>query len=205
MKTEKTYDTTTRNELFEIATRKASRWSEATRVPVTPAIREFLRDLPVVTLPSGVGPLADITKYGIDIEGVVIYSNSAYYVNLDGYNYSRYIVRLGTYTASNFAPSKLPEALGFVAATPGTVWKPVSPKIDLASYDVFWSPEGLKIATVLARSESEAITKAPKPYRKFRGELYAVFSPSEIQPVFGPPTRSRAGLAPALSETTENF
>lgn len=41
-------------------------------------------------------------------------------------------------------------------------------------WDVYWSPEGRRIATVAARTARSAIRKAPKPYRRFLGELYAV-------------------------------
>lgn len=44
----------------------------------------------------------------------------------------------------------------------------------LYTFDVYWSPEGKKIATVQAHSELAAIRKAPQPYRKFLGEMYAV-------------------------------
>ena len=38
---------------------------------------------------------------------------------------------------------------------------------------VVWSPEGRPIATVEAKTEQQAIRKAPMPYRKYLGELYA--------------------------------
>jgi hypothetical protein len=40
------------------------------------------------------------------------------------------------------------------------------------TFNVFWSPEGRKIATVQARTARAAKRKAPMPYRKFPGELY---------------------------------
>lgn len=43
----------------------------------------------------------------------------------------------------------------------------------LKSWDVYWSPEGRKIATVEARTARAAIRKAPYPYRRYLGELYA--------------------------------
>lgn len=43
-----------------------------------------------------------------------------------------------------------------------------------STWHLFWSPEGRKIATVEARTMLSAIRKAPKPYRKFLGEIYAV-------------------------------
>lgn len=39
---------------------------------------------------------------------------------------------------------------------------------------LYWSPEGKKIATVSAPSAARAIRKAPKPYKKYLGEIYAV-------------------------------
>ena len=42
------------------------------------------------------------------------------------------------------------------------------------TYDLFWSPEGKKIATVKAESSFKARRMAPEPYRKFPGEIYAV-------------------------------
>jgi hypothetical protein len=44
----------------------------------------------------------------------------------------------------------------------------------MKTWKVYWSPEGKCIATVQARTARSAIRKAPKPYRKFLGELYAV-------------------------------
>ena len=39
---------------------------------------------------------------------------------------------------------------------------------------VYWAPEGRQIALVTARTEREAIRKAPLPYRRYLGELYAM-------------------------------
>ena len=39
-------------------------------------------------------------------------------------------------------------------------------------YALIWSPEGREIARVEAVSARAAIRKAPKPYRKYLGELY---------------------------------
>lgn len=51
---------------------------------------------------------------------------------------------------------------------------PIIAKRDsMKTYDVYWSPEGRKIATVQAKDERAAIRKAPLPYRKFLGEMYA--------------------------------
>lgn len=41
-------------------------------------------------------------------------------------------------------------------------------------WNLFWAPEGKKIATVTATTEREARRRAPMPYRKFLGEIYAV-------------------------------
>jgi hypothetical protein len=40
-------------------------------------------------------------------------------------------------------------------------------------YRLVWSPEGREIARVYARSARAAIRKAPKPYRRYVGEIYA--------------------------------
>lgn len=42
------------------------------------------------------------------------------------------------------------------------------------SWSLYWSPEGRKIATVEAKTRRAAIRKAPQPYRKYFGEIYAV-------------------------------
>lgn len=42
------------------------------------------------------------------------------------------------------------------------------------TWRLYWSPEGRCIATVEARTSLSAIRKAPKPYRKYPGEIYAV-------------------------------
>ena len=44
----------------------------------------------------------------------------------------------------------------------------------MKTWDVYWSPEGRKIATVQAITQRAAIRKAPQPYRKYLGEMYAV-------------------------------
>jgi len=49
-------------------------------------------------------------------------------------------------------------------------------------YDVFWSPEGRRIATVQAKDERAAIRKAPQPYRKYLGEMYAQLAITEVSP-----------------------
>lgn len=41
-------------------------------------------------------------------------------------------------------------------------------------YELYWSPEGKRIAVVTARTMRAAIRKAPKPYRRYLGEIYAV-------------------------------
>ena len=42
------------------------------------------------------------------------------------------------------------------------------------TWDIYWSPEGRKIATVEAITARKAIRKAPMPYRRYLGEMYAV-------------------------------
>lgn len=44
----------------------------------------------------------------------------------------------------------------------------------MRTWNLFWSPEGRQIATVQARTMRAAIRKAPKPYRRYLGEIYAV-------------------------------
>lgn len=44
----------------------------------------------------------------------------------------------------------------------------------MKTYELFWSPEGRRIATVQAKDAKAAIRKAPLPYRKYPGEIYAV-------------------------------
>lgn len=44
----------------------------------------------------------------------------------------------------------------------------------LKTWILYWSPEGRPIATVQARTSLSAIRKAPKPYRKYPGEIYAI-------------------------------
>lgn len=59
--------------------------------------------------------------------------------------------------------------------------------METKTFDVYWSPEGRKIATVVVPAKGwrgrdasrSAIRKAPMPYRKYLGELYAV----EVLPV----------------------
>tara|TARA_B100001778_G_scaffold334952_2_gene349503 strand:- start:20281 stop:20424 length:144 start_codon:yes stop_codon:yes gene_type:complete len=44
----------------------------------------------------------------------------------------------------------------------------------MKTFDLYWSPEGSKIARVKAKTMRAAIRKAPKPYRRYLGEIYAV-------------------------------
>lgn len=48
-----------------------------------------------------------------------------------------------------------------------------SPAQYMKTWDLYWSPEGRKIATVQARTDLSAKRKAPLPYRKYQGEIYA--------------------------------
>ena len=41
------------------------------------------------------------------------------------------------------------------------------------TFKLYWSPEGKCIATVKAHTARQAIRKAPKPYSKYLGEIYA--------------------------------
>ena len=41
------------------------------------------------------------------------------------------------------------------------------------TFKLYWSPEGKCIATVKAHTHRQAIRKAPKPYSKYLGEIYA--------------------------------
>jgi hypothetical protein len=43
----------------------------------------------------------------------------------------------------------------------------------MRTFNLFWSPEGKLIATVQARTMRAAIRKAPYPYRRYLGEIYA--------------------------------
>lgn len=45
---------------------------------------------------------------------------------------------------------------------------------ELSDYELYWSPEGKRIATVKARTARAAKRKVPKPYRRYLGEVYAV-------------------------------
>lgn len=50
-----------------------------------------------------------------------------------------------------------------------------TPKVnELPVFDIYWSPEGRKIATVQAKDVRSAIRMAPMPYRRYLGEMYAV-------------------------------
>lgn len=51
----------------------------------------------------------------------------------------------------------------------------------MKTFKLFWSPEGRLIATVEANTAKAAKRKAPLPYRKFLGEIYA----EEVQNIEG--------------------
>jgi hypothetical protein len=44
---------------------------------------------------------------------------------------------------------------------------------NMKTYRLIWSPEGKPIAVVRAKTARAAIRKAPLPYRKYLGEIYA--------------------------------
>lgn len=48
-----------------------------------------------------------------------------------------------------------------------------NPKTSTKTYKLVWSPTGQKIGTVAASSMQAAIRKAPAPYSKYKGEIYA--------------------------------
>lgn len=53
-------------------------------------------------------------------------------------------------------------------------WRSSVPKTDpVKTWQVFWSPTGAPITIVRARTARAAIRKAPMPYRKYLGEIYA--------------------------------
>ena len=44
----------------------------------------------------------------------------------------------------------------------------------MTAWVLYWSPTGARIAHVQARTSRAAIRKAPKPWRRYLGEIYAV-------------------------------
>jgi hypothetical protein len=55
------------------------------------------------------------------------------------------------------------------------------------TFDLIWSPEGRCIATVDAANIARAKRMAPKPYRKFLGEIYVLevlrLDPCTVEPM----------------------
>lgn len=43
----------------------------------------------------------------------------------------------------------------------------------MPTWILFWSPEGREIARVTAPTARDAVKRAPKPYSKYKGEIYA--------------------------------
>ena len=58
-------------------------------------------------------------------------------------------------------------------STIGCNWGKAKGRSRLRKFDLYWSPEGRKIATVEAITARAAIRKAPQPYRRYLGEIYA--------------------------------
>jgi|APCry1669192969_1035441.scaffolds.fasta_scaffold24018_2 hypothetical protein len=44
----------------------------------------------------------------------------------------------------------------------------------MTNYLLMWAPEGRMIAQVEAKDASAAKRKTPKPYKKYRGEVYVI-------------------------------
>ncbi len=53
------------------------------------------------------------------------------------------------------------------------------------TWKLFWAPEGRHIATVRASTPKLAKSRAPLPYRKFKGEIYV----EEVKDADGVDTR----------------
>lgn len=53
----------------------------------------------------------------------------------------------------------------------------------MKTWTIYWAPEGRPIANVKAKTARAAIRKAPKPYRKYLGEMYAIEGESPAIPV----------------------
>ena len=47
----------------------------------------------------------------------------------------------------------------------------------MTTYRLIWSPTAEVIATVKAKTPRQAIRKAPAPYRRYLGEIYAEVAP----------------------------
>jgi hypothetical protein len=60
------------------------------------------------------------------------------------------------------------------------------------TYDLIWSPTGQHIATVTASTMRAAIRKAPKPYSRYKGEIYAKKTNPRNNPSLGKWLKSRA-------------
>ena len=60
-------------------------------------------------------------------------------------------------------------------------------------FDIYWSPEGRKIATVEAKDNRAAIRKAPQPYRRYLGDMYALAVVDTSAPCDITPTCLRHG------------
>jgi hypothetical protein len=45
------------------------------------------------------------------------------------------------------------------------------------TYTLWWAPEGRPIAVVRALNAQAALRKAPRPWRKYLGEIYAEMLP----------------------------
>lgn len=43
----------------------------------------------------------------------------------------------------------------------------------MIQWRLYWAPEGRPIATVYAPTARQAIRRAPKPYRRYLGEIWA--------------------------------
>lgn len=50
----------------------------------------------------------------------------------------------------------------------------IEAKNTLKQYRLVWSPTGKTIATVKACTSKRAVKRTPKPYHRYRGEVYAV-------------------------------
>lgn len=52
-------------------------------------------------------------------------------------------------------------------------WTPKT-RIVFKAFELYWAPQGSCIATVYASSARAAIRKAPAPWSKYLGEIYAI-------------------------------
>src|ERR1041385_217642 len=62
----------------------------------------------------------------------------------------------------------------FVLSPKSTTRWAMQGSTNMETWNIYWAPEGRKIATIEAKDAAAAKKQTPLPFRKFKGEVYVI-------------------------------